>query len=43
MSIKCVNKVCMSDMFEVLKHTQIRKFIIILREREKHSSKIEIN
>ena len=33
----------MSDMFEVLKHIQIRKFIIMLGERQKRSSKIEIN
>ena len=33
----------MSDRFDVLKHTQTCKFIIMLAEREKHSSKIEIN
>ena len=32
----------MSDMFDLLKHSQIRKFIIMLGEREKHSRKIEI-
>ena len=37
MTIKCVNKVCMSDRFDVLKHTQTRKFIKMLGEREKHS------
>ena len=42
MSIKSVNKVCMSDMFDLLKHSQISKFIIMLGEREKHSRKIEI-
>ena len=47
MAIKCVNKVCMSDRFDVLKHTQTRKFItmgscIMVGEREKHSSKSEI-
>ena len=33
----------MSDMFDLLKHTQIRTFIIMLREREKHTRKIKIN
>ena len=37
-----VCKVCMSDRFDVLKHTQIRKFIIMLGGREKHSRKVEI-
>ena len=37
------NKVCMSDTFNILKHSQIRKykFILILGEREKHSRKID--